>query len=155
MNNDDKLRRVKHLMYKHPSSHISRMTKQYLDELYEKHKDDRHKISNKWWSRILEMKEIYKLTEELGMSEKLANEMWLDLSIKRTKNSDEYNKRPPKEGRDNKNVHAFGSGVNSNRNKIRYPSKKRSIRTWKKFYKLFPHQAIIDGWDGKTSKKMK
>ena len=32
----------------------------------------------------------------------------------------------------------------SNRNKVRYPSKKRSRRTWKKFYELFPRLAEID-----------
>ena len=41
------------------------------------------------------------------------------------------------------------------RNIIRYPKKCRSLRTWKKFYEMFPKQAEIDGWDGKTSNKMK
>lgn len=40
-------------------------------------------------------------------------------------------------------------------NKIRYPKKCRSLRTWKKFYEMFPKQAELDGWDGKTSIKMK
>lgn len=40
-------------------------------------------------------------------------------------------------------------------NKIRYPKKCRSLRTWKLFYKMFPKQAEIDNWDGKTSDKMK
>jgi hypothetical protein len=40
-------------------------------------------------------------------------------------------------------------------NKIRYPKKCRSLRTWKKFYEMFPRQAEIDGWDGKTSIRMK
>ena len=38
---------------------------------------------------------------------------------------------------------------------VRYPSKKRSLSTWKKFYKLFPRYAERDEWDGKTSKRMK
>jgi len=60
-----------------------------------------------------------------------------------------------KETRDNKTVRV-GSGVyHSNYNKIRYPSKKRSVSTWKRFYNLFPEQAKIDNWDGKTSDKMK
>lgn len=29
-------------------------------------------------------------------------------------------------------------------NKIRYPSKKRSKRVWKKFYEMFPKQAELD-----------
>lgn len=40
-------------------------------------------------------------------------------------------------------------------NKIRYPKKARSKRTWKKFYEMFPKQAVIDNWDGNTSDKMK
>lgn len=40
-------------------------------------------------------------------------------------------------------------------NKIRYPKKCRSLRTWKLFYKMFPMQAQKDNWDGKTSDKMK
>ena len=40
-------------------------------------------------------------------------------------------------------------------NKIRYPKKCRSLRTWKKFYEMFPRQAEIDEWDGKTSVRMK
>ena len=40
-------------------------------------------------------------------------------------------------------------------NKIRYPKKCRSLRTWKTFYKMFPKQAEIDNWDGKTFDKMK
>lgn len=40
-------------------------------------------------------------------------------------------------------------------NKIRYPKKARSKRTWKKFYEMFPAQAVIDGWDGNTSDRMR
>ena len=38
---------------------------------------------------------------------------------------------------------------------IRYPKKNRNKRTWKKFYEMFPGQAIKDNWDGETSDKMK
>lgn len=31
----------------------------------------------------------------------------------------------------------------------------RSLRTWRKFYEMFPKQAELDGRDGKTSIKMK
>lgn len=48
-----------------------------------------------------------------------------------------------------------GNIKHCNFNKIRYPKKARSKRTWKKFYEMFPKQAEIDGWDGKTSNKMK
>jgi hypothetical protein len=38
---------------------------------------------------------------------------------------------------------------------IRYPKKNRNKRTWKKFYEMFPGQAIKDNWDGETSNRMK
>lgn len=55
--------------------------------------------------------------------------------------------------RDNKGVYIGGGG--SNANKVRYPSKKRSLRVWKTFYEMFPIYAERDNWDGKTSDKMK
>jgi hypothetical protein len=58
-----------------------------------------------------------------------------------------------KETRDNKGVYVGGGG--SNCNKIRYPKKNRSAKTWKTFYEMFPSRAIADEYDGKTSKKMK
>lgn len=48
-----------------------------------------------------------------------------------------------------------GNIEHCNFNKIRYPKKKRSKRTWRQFYKMFPKQAIIDNFDGNTSSKMK
>ena len=59
-----------------------------------------------------------------------------------------------KVNRDNKDDYNYGSG-GSNINSVRYPSKKRNKKVWKKFYKLFPRLAERDDWDGKTSKKMK
>jgi hypothetical protein len=58
-----------------------------------------------------------------------------------------------KETRDNKGVYVGNGG--SNGNKIRYPKKNKSAKTWKIFYKMFPSRAIIDEYDGKTSKRMK
>lgn len=55
--------------------------------------------------------------------------------------------------RDNKGI-IVGSG-GSNRNKIRYPSTKRSKRTWKIFYQMFPHLAVSDNWNGETSNRYK
>jgi hypothetical protein len=67
--------------------------------------------------------------------------------------SSEYKKKPQSETRDNKDIHVGGGG--SNQKKVRYPSKKRSLYTWKKFYKLFPILAERDNFNGKTSDKMK
>lgn len=55
--------------------------------------------------------------------------------------------------RDNKGIKIGNGGDNVN--PIRYPSKKRSLRTWKKFYDMFPYYAKKDGFNGKTSDKMK
>lgn len=61
-----------------------------------------------------------------------------------------------KETRDNKGQFvdkwAYYGGCH---NKIRYPSKKRSKRVWRKFYEMFPKQAELDNWDGVKSDKMK
>ncbi len=53
------------------------------------------------------------------------------------------------------NRYENGNIKHCNFNKIRYPKKARSKRTWKQFYKMFPKQAVIDNWDGNTSDKMK
>lgn len=152
MNAKDKLRKVKNLMYAHPLNWLSSNERNTITELYESHKDKKG-VNKTWWANILEMMNLYKLIDELGLTEKEVTEMWWEITVKKNKSKAEYNKRPQKEGRDNKDVHVGGGG--SNRCKVRYPSKKRSLRTWKKFYKLFPYYAALDGWDGKTSKRMK
>ncbi len=78
---------------------------------------------------------------------------WAEIRAKKKSNEIDVNKMPSKEGRDNKDVVVRGNGY-SNGNKVRYPSKKRSRRVWKNFYKLFPWLAVKDGWDGKKSKRM-
>lgn len=152
MNAKEKLRKVKNLMYAHPMNWLDSNERKVIEELYNKHKDDENK-NKKWWGNILEMILLYSLIDELGLSEKEVDDMWWNITFNKRKAKAEYNKKPQKEGRDNKDVHVGNGG--SNRNKVRYPSKKRSIRTWKKFYNLFPYYAALDGWDGKTSKRMK
>lgn len=127
-----------------------------------------------WWSKYLEsnaynpdshigkilkkrsdnLKEIENLRVEFGMSVKELADLWYKVEQQREKTKSEYRKKPTPEGRDNKGVYV-GSGGYTNNNKVRYPSKKRSLRTWKIFYEMFPHYAKRDEWDGKTSKKMK
>lgn len=101
---------------------------------------------------------FYLLTEDIFISNlyKIGNE--LGYSVEQIK-LDLYNfqlypnfKNNCSTSQDNKYIRV-GSG-NSNKNKIRYHSKKRSRSTWKRFYTLFPEQAIKDNWDGKTSDKM-
>ncbi len=111
---------------------------------------------SKWFLNPLnDAVEIYAIADELGLSQKEIESLWFVESNKKYKNREIMSRKPQREGRDNKDVKALGNGYSSNRNTIRYPSKKRSIKTWKKFYKLFPLNAIEDGWDGKTSKRMK
>ncbi len=145
-----KLRRLKTLMYKHPMwFHDWQQDKTKVLE-WQKNlqiNDGKRKIIAN------ELAEIHMIADELKLTEKEALDIWSEQSTKRFTNKSIMNGSPLKEGRDNKNVHVGSGG--SNRNKIRYPSKKRSIKTWKKFYKLFPWAAIEDKWDGKTSTKMK
>lgn len=104
-------------------------------------------------ARNKELLEIFQLAEDLGLDELELRKIWYSQRSIRYEREKEYRKKPQKEGRDNKDVYVGSSG--DNRNKIRYPSKKRSRSTWKKFYALFPRVAERDGWDGKSSKKMK
>lgn len=69
------------------------------------------------------------------------------------KNAKETAYRATAVTKDNQGVYVGSGG--SNKNKVRYPRKSRSLRTWKKFYEMFPWRAELDGWDGKTSSRMK
>ena len=145
MNKKQKLRKMKVLMYDHTHSTKERI-KTFLTDLT-KHNS---KIHTEW---VLGVNQIYKLSDELNFTETEVEVLWNHVRREKYRNHTDYNQSPPKEGRDNKDVHVGGGG--SNRCMIRYPSKKRSIKTWKKFYKLFPWAAERDGWDGKTSNRMK
>lgn len=65
-----------------------------------------------------------------------------------------YNQMPKATHRDNKQTYN-GSGNNSRYPTHRYPKKNRNRKTWANFYALFPYLAQKDGWDRKTSKRMK
>ena len=142
MSTKKKIRRLKHLLSQHfmHSQFFQSWKKSILED------DSNH-------SKVLERKEIFRLAEELGINDNNLAIMWEENWSRHNKQSQEYRKRPQKEGRDNKDIPVGGGG--SNRCMIRYPSKKRNLYTWKKFYKLFPYAAERDEWDGKTSKKMK
>lgn len=80
-------------------------------ELYQKISNDHRAIIIHWNNSWNEQKEIH--------------------------NSYGKNSRPPRQ--DNKTyLNTSPSGYSSNKNKIRYPRKKRKT-AWKRFYKLFPH----------------
>jgi|ERR1035437_4297172 hypothetical protein len=145
----DKDRRLKHLManqYVHPV-YFDNWKKTTLELAVQQTTGTR--ISKDLENQI----EIYKLAKELEISDDDLKKRWIESYSKQCKQTELYGDKPKKEGRDNKDV-LVGSGGSSG-NKIRYPSKKRSLSTWKKFYKLFPICAELDGFDGKSSKRMK
>lgn len=65
------------------------------------------------------------------------NQVWKDLTEDRWKRK-YYNRTMPNlPKQDNKKTYVGGGG--DNRNRIRYPSLKRSKTTWRRFYALFPN----------------
>lgn len=97
--------------------------------------------------------QIIIISIELGLKRDEVLSKWYEIRKKKNLQEIEMSKTPIKEGRDNKDV-KVGSGGSSG-NSIRYPSKKRSKRVWKNFYKLFPWLAIKDEWNGEKSKRTK
>jgi len=93
--------------------------------------------------RIKSLQRYFKLTEK-----DLSN-LWYNTRFRTKK---DYSSMPRMIFRDNKDSYNTNSKCYySNRNKIRYPSKKRSKKVWANFYKLFPRLAIEEKWDGHTS----
>ena len=110
------------------------------------------KCGKKYLESCVNTLKIFNLSSKLGLSyEDLMHRKRL-LCYARISRKNVYKLAPLKEGRDNKGVYVGNGG--SNRNKVRYPSKKRSKKTWKIFYQMFPKLAEQDGWDGNTSKRM-
>lgn len=160
MNKDKQLRRLKVLVHKHNStftpsiSHVDRTRlndENFLNEYFDK------KISYlESWLNNPKSKIPYEAFIEI---KKIVNDLKISTEEYRKIADSEYLKRTInpqntyKETRDNKGVYV-GSGE-SNTDKIRYPSKNRSKRTWKIFYQMFPRAAKDDDFDGKTSKRMK
>ena len=111
------------------------------------------KYSKRYFENCVNTLKILNLSSQLGLSYGELRYRKHLLRYARISRKNVYKLKPIKEGRDNKGVYVGGGG--SNRNKVRYPSKKRSKRTWKIFYQMFPKIAEKDGWDGNTSKKMR
>ena len=103
---------------------------------------------------LTEIDEFYTLTDELGIDGEMLKIICQKYypHVKTIKG--EYKKKPVRVRQDNKRVKNYGNGSGYLRD-IRYPSKKRSRATWRRFYTLFPYLAKRDNWDGKTSDKMK
>jgi hypothetical protein len=112
-----------------------------------KHYPKRHKQMYQNFVRIFEIGNI------LGLSDDELLQRWRCSIRERKEQIEDFKKKPTPEGRDNKGVYVGGGG--SNKNMVRYPSKKRSKRVWKIFYEMFPYYAKRDGWNGETSNRMK
>lgn len=154
MSRKDKIRRLNTLLYNHPFRlHLKKDYKSNILEQYERHKTTEEFHQDWFKKQVVEIVELYKLSDELGFDNEELEYMWFIKTVERNKAKAVYKLKPQKEGRDNKDVLATGNH-DGNWSSIRYPSKKRSLSTWRKFYNLFPRVAELDGWDGKTSKRM-
>lgn len=147
MKDKQKLRRVKHLMYKYPI-HFSDLWKfenglkvkkerKEIEEDCEELKKRlsflaEHKFSKQHIDRVTEEYEMHKLALELDID---IYALWHQISKERKEIKDAYKAKPVSEGRDNKDVYV-GSGYPQGKT-IRYPKKARKT-AWKRFYKLFP-----------------
>lgn len=80
---------------------------------------------------------IHKYYDFIGLTEEERKIAWFRAHMERVTISKSYNHMPRAARRDNGDTYNRGSGYG--RNSMRVPSKKRSKRVWKKFYKLFPH----------------
>jgi hypothetical protein len=101
-----------------------------------------------------ELDEFYRLSDEFNLNEEQLNLLIRRNAVDVLKQKKEYEKKPIVERKDNKGSINYGNR-SGHPNPIRYPSKKRSRATWKRFYTLFPHLAEKDEWNGKSSKRMK
>lgn len=115
-------------------------------------------VENKYYPKSFKQSQlnyirIFELANKIGLNDDELLKRWKKITIERTQQTKSTKLKPTKEGRDNKGVYVGGGGYN--KNMVRYPSKKRSKRVWKTFYKMFPYYAKLDGWDGVTSNKMK
>ena len=143
----------------------------YIGHLEENLKmvDDGHWYTSKYDIQVKSMREIYGMIKSHKMTNMDIKEFTNTMENPRERWSAEMKKHNNggRETRDNKGQfvscavyqepvrYVNGNIYMCRRNKIRYPKKCRSLRTWKKFYEMFPRQAEIDGWDGKTSIRMK
>lgn len=97
---------------------------------------------------------ILSLVKELKLTYYEVDMMWSKIKNEKRILHKEM-KKMPRETRDNKGVIIKRSDLNPRAFNYpwRYPSKKRSLRTWKIFYEMFPQLAKFDEWDGKQSKR--
>jgi len=153
MNRDKKLRRLKHLVYK-----VDKFRIQYEKKTVIEHLDSQIKLTDSV-SGISFIRQNHKdycelkqLFIELEMSDLEYRKICYTEREQYNSSRESLKLNNLKETRDNKGVYV-GSG-NRHGWAIRYPKKARSKRVWATFYKMFPHRAEVDGWDGEKSLKV-
>lgn len=106
---------------------------------------------------INKVSEVIKIIAENSIPESELLKIYNHLKIDRLNNLGYHiSSRVYIERRDNKKIiNSKGDIPSGSSSSIRYPSKKRSRNTWKRFYDLFPHLAEKDEWNGRTSKRYK
>lgn len=153
MNKNKKYRRLRYLVYKYDSfknnlDDIDLIS--HLDKMIEYSNQIDSKIGKK---RFLAFSEIKSIVLELNISKEEYFIIYAKESKRKYLAQNNLKLNTIKETRDNKGVYIGNGG--SNINKVRYPKKNRSKKTWKIFYKMFPNKAEKDEWNGQTSKRMK
>jgi len=98
--------------------------------------------------------DLYNLIRRYNTSEEVIKRIYNEELIKIYLHRKNDSKQEPIVRRDNKGVR-MGNGYGGNKNMTRYPKKNRPLHVWKKFYEMFPREAELDNWNGKTSTKMK
>lgn len=145
MNTKKNIRRIQYLIYKFHFIHWSYTVRDRVNEVFN-------------WERLPctwnreELNELKHLLDNTIISQKEMEQLYAETCKSKGPVVYKFDQKPIIR-RDNKGVH-IGNGASSYPT-VRYPSKKRSLRTWKIFYDMFPYYAEKDNWDGKTSDKMK
>ncbi len=98
--------------------------------------------------KVENLKEIHRLFNIASYSEEERNIFFHKHRWVRREDTADYNAKPIKEKKDNKDFYNGGGG--SNKNKVRYPKKCRKT-AWKRFAKLFPN--LVKVKKGKIVKK--
>jgi hypothetical protein len=165
--NKRKLKRLKNLFHKHVFKieynlnlhNKKKFDKKLIDLSHKKIKEEYENALNysyplKYINNLKEIMEFFELLNELELDKEKLFKTFLDIRNRKsvTLFSGKYKRMPNSISRDNKDSYNYGS-LQGNKNKVRYPSKKRSLRVWRNFYNLFPYHAEKDGWDGKTSSR--
>lgn len=162
---DKKLKKLKSALYRADHFYIGYIQDGTLEERHNKFISELERRSNitsvtdnnKFLRRyfLKQAKDyslILSLVKELGLNYYEVDNMWSKIKHEKTALHEEM-KKMPRETRDNKGVIIRNTRLRTPNHPWRYPSKKRSLRTWKIFYEMFPHLTEFDKWDGKQSKR--